>query len=108
MHTIESLYSNNIIIIYIYIYKKIYKIIYVNLFSLICIYCEGTFKDRMVLKEHMRKKFHKCINPHDKTYDKFYINNYLKPERIWEKKQVQFEIRNVNISKISIILISTD
>ncbi|TGZ56171.1 Uncharacterized protein DBV15_01680 [Temnothorax longispinosus] len=60
-----------------------------NVESLICIYCEGTFKDRTVLKEHMRKKFHKCINPHNKTYDKFYINNYLEPERTWEKKQVK-------------------
>ncbi|XP_011868388.1 PREDICTED: zinc finger protein 277 isoform X2 [Vollenhovia emeryi] len=58
-----------------------------NVESLICIYCEGTFKDRTVLKEHMRKKFHKCINPHNKTYDKFYINNYLNPERTWKQKQ---------------------
>jgi len=42
----------------------------------------------MVLKEHMRKKFHKCINPHNKTYDKFYINNYLEPERTWEKQVI--------------------
>ncbi|KAL0106729.1 hypothetical protein PUN28_015342 [Cardiocondyla obscurior] len=57
-----------------------------NVESLICIYCEGTFKDRTVLKEHMRKKFHKCINPHNKAYDKFYINNYLEPEKTWKKK----------------------
>lgn len=62
-----------------------------NIESLICIYCEGKFKDRMVLKEHMRKKFHKCINPHNKTYDKFYINNYLEPERTWERKRANFE-----------------
>lgn len=57
-------------------------------FSLICIYCEKTFKDRMVLKEHMRKKFHKYINPNNKTYDKFYIGNYLKPEESRMQKQV--------------------
>lgn len=73
-----------------------YTIIYINLFSLICIYCEGTFKDRMVLKEHMRKKFHKCINPHNKTYDKFYINNYLEShtKRTWEKEQVMCNFKS--------------
>ena len=29
----------------------------------ICIFCEKTFKTRDVLKEHMRKKAHKKINP---------------------------------------------
>lgn len=57
-------------------------------FSLICIYCEKTFKDRTVLKEHMRKKFHKCINPNNKAYDKFYIINYLEPGRTWKQRQV--------------------
>lgn len=41
-----------------------------------CIYCEKTFPDRAVLKEHMRKKIHKRINPNNKNYDKFYIVNY--------------------------------
>ncbi|XP_022906495.2 zinc finger protein 277 [Onthophagus taurus] len=43
----------------------------------ICIYCEGRFPDRIILKEHMRKKMHKCVNPLNKNYDKFYIVNYL-------------------------------
>jgi len=47
----------------------------------------------MVLKEHMRKKFHKSINPHNKAYDKFYINNYLEPEKTWERKQVMCDLR---------------
>ncbi|XP_012062275.1 PREDICTED: zinc finger protein 277 [Atta cephalotes] len=64
-----------------------------NIESLICIYCEGTFKDRMVLKEHMRKKFHKSINPHNKAYDKFYINNYLEPEKTWERKQANLKTK---------------
>ncbi|XP_035726284.1 uncharacterized protein LOC118443424 isoform X2 [Vespa mandarinia] len=49
--------------------------------SLICIYCEKVFKDRTALKEHMRKKLHKKINPYNKTFDKFYINNYSDPSR---------------------------
>uniref|UniRef100_A0A336MJW3 CSON001678 protein n=1 Tax=Culicoides sonorensis TaxID=179676 RepID=A0A336MJW3_CULSO len=44
--------------------------------SLICLYCEKTFKDRTVLKEHMRKKGHKRINPDNKFYDKFFLINY--------------------------------
>ncbi|XP_041982388.1 zinc finger protein 277 [Aricia agestis] len=42
-----------------------------------CIYCEGLFKDRNILKEHMRKKGHKRINPANKEYDKYYLVNYI-------------------------------
>ncbi|XP_003490408.2 zinc finger protein 277 [Bombus impatiens] len=55
--------------------------------NLICIYCEKLFKDRTALKEHMRKKLHKRINPNNKEYDKFYINNYLEPGKSWRHKQ---------------------
>ncbi len=41
-----------------------------------CVYCDRVFKTREVLKEHMRKKAHKKINPHDKSYDLFYVVNY--------------------------------
>ncbi|XP_006608794.2 zinc finger protein 277 [Apis dorsata] len=57
--------------------------------NLICIYCEKLFKDRTVLKEHMRKKLHKRINPNNKEYDKFYINNYLEPGKSLKSKQVK-------------------
>ncbi|KAF7399783.1 hypothetical protein HZH68_008375 [Vespula germanica] len=49
--------------------------------SLICVYCEKVFKDRTALKEHMRKKLHKQINPYNKTFDKFYVNNYSESSR---------------------------
>ncbi|CAF4878932.1 unnamed protein product [Pieris macdunnoughi] len=42
-----------------------------------CIYCEGLFKDRTILKEHMRKKGHKRINAANKDYDKFFLVNYI-------------------------------
>lgn len=45
--------------------------------SLQCLYCERIFKDKTVLKEHMRKKQHKKINPKNRKYDKFYVINYL-------------------------------
>ncbi|KAH8403755.1 hypothetical protein KR215_002240 [Drosophila sulfurigaster] len=47
-----------------------------NLNRLLCLYCEKTFKDRPTLKEHMRKKGHKRINPNRREYDKFFLVNY--------------------------------
>jgi hypothetical protein len=51
----------------------------------VCIFCEKVFKSREVLKEHMRKKGHKKINPKNATYDKFYIVNYQEFGRKWEE-----------------------
>lgn len=47
-----------------------------NLNNLICLFCEKKFKDRTTLKEHMRKKGHKRINPENKSYDKFFLIHY--------------------------------
>lgn len=47
-----------------------------NLEILKCLYCEKIFKDRSTLKEHMRKKGHKKINPNIQLYDKFFLVNY--------------------------------
>ncbi|EDO49813.1 predicted protein, partial [Nematostella vectensis] len=55
--------------------------------SLHCLYCEKVFKDRQILKDHMRKKQHKKINPKNKEYDKFYIINYLELGKTWEQIQ---------------------
>ena len=52
--------------------------------DLVCIYCEKVFKSRDVLKEHMRKKNHKKINPRNSTYDKYYLVNYLEFGKSWE------------------------
>ena len=48
-----------------------------NVVSLQCLYCNRVFKDRTTLRDHMRKKQHRKLNPQDKKYDKFYIINYL-------------------------------
>ncbi|XP_032519099.2 zinc finger protein 277 [Danaus plexippus] len=55
--------------------------------NLQCIFCEGVFKDRTILKEHMRKKGHKRINPVNKEYDKFFLVNYIGDKETVPKKQ---------------------
>ncbi|KAK2163112.1 hypothetical protein LSH36_85g01007 [Paralvinella palmiformis] len=62
-----------------------------TLHSLQCLYCEKTFKDRHVLKEHMRKKQHKRLNPKNKKYDKYYIINYLELGKNWESFQADVD-----------------
>ncbi|KAK7791500.1 hypothetical protein R5R35_008853 [Gryllus longicercus] len=52
-----------------------------------CIFCEGYFKERNILKEHMRKKQHKRINPNNKSYDRFYVVNYLEMGKNWQEVQ---------------------
>lgn len=51
---------------------------------LCCLFCEKIFKSRDVLKEHMRKKAHKRLNPSNKEYDRFYLVNYLEFGKTWE------------------------
>ncbi|KAK3102972.1 hypothetical protein FSP39_015396 [Pinctada imbricata] len=60
--------------------------------NLQCLYCEKTFKDRTVLKEHMRKKQHKRINPKNRSYDKYYVINYLEMGKNWEVIQSEHDI----------------
>jgi hypothetical protein len=52
--------------------------------SLVCLFCEKVFKSRDVLKEHMRKKAHKKVNPQNRVYDQFYLVNYLEFGKNWE------------------------
>jgi len=65
--------------------EKLLDILEEKLEKLVCIYCEKIFKSREVLKEHMRKKNHKKINPRDSNYDKYYLVNYLEFGKSWEK-----------------------
>lgn len=41
-----------------------------------------------MLKEHMRKKQHKRINPLNPEYDRFYLVNYLEVGKTWQALQV--------------------
>ncbi|XP_062516632.1 zinc finger protein 277-like [Corticium candelabrum] len=49
-----------------------------------CLCCEKQFRDRVTLKEHMRKKQHRKLNPKNKEYDCFYLINYVELGRGWE------------------------
>lgn len=49
-----------------------------------CPYCDGSFKEKSALKEHMRKKQHKHINPKNTEFDKYYLINYLELGKKWE------------------------
>ncbi|XP_074645337.1 zinc finger protein 277-like [Tubulanus polymorphus] len=62
-----------------------------KLTNLQCLYCEKVFKDRATLKEHMRKKQHKKIDPRNKIYDKFYVINYLELGKNWEVIQAEID-----------------
>ncbi|XP_070280909.1 zinc finger protein 277 isoform X2 [Myotis yumanensis] len=55
--------------------------------NLQCLYCERTFRDRSLLKDHMRKKQHRRINPRNREYDQFYVINYLELGKSWEEVQ---------------------
>lgn len=48
-----------------------------------CLFCDKIFYNKQILKEHMRKKQHKCINPSNKEFDKYYIINYLEYKMQW-------------------------
>ena len=64
-----------------------YKYLVCTSYSLRCLYCERTFRDHVALKDHMRKKQHKKINPQNKIYDRFYVINYLELGKSWEQVQ---------------------
>nr|CAH7728449.1 unnamed protein product [Callosobruchus chinensis] len=66
---------------------ELIEIISKKISDLQCIYCEKTFPEKSVLKEHMRKKLHKRINPAKTEYDKFYIVNYLETDKTWQTIQ---------------------
>jgi len=52
-----------------------------------CLFCENQFKDWSMLKDHMRKKGHKRIDPLNTDYDKYYLINYTAPGKNWKELQ---------------------
>lgn len=64
--------------------ERFLDLLQAKLDELVCLFCEKVFKSREVLKEHMRKKAHKKINPQNRIYDQFYLVNYLEFGKNWE------------------------
>ena len=56
-----------------------------------CLFCENVFRDRMTLREHMRKKGHRRLNPTNKEFDKYYMINYLELGKNWLVLQSESE-----------------
>ncbi|XP_075980581.1 zinc finger protein 277 [Anticarsia gemmatalis] len=72
--------------------------------SLQCIFCEGNFKDRSILKEHMRKKGHKRINPENKEYDKYFLVHYIgdkEPKKNYKPHKKYTPVRNNDVENDS-------
>ncbi|XP_024418798.2 zinc finger protein 277 isoform X1 [Desmodus rotundus] len=55
--------------------------------NLQCLYCEKTFRDKTALRDHMRKRRHRRVNPKNRAYDRFYVINYLELGKSWEEVQ---------------------
>lgn len=68
--------------------------------NLACIYCEKTFKSRDILKEHMRKKGHKKINPKNTAYDRFYLVNYVELGKTWQDRLNSEELRGESFESV--------
>lgn len=64
--------------------EQFFNLLETKLNQLKCLYCEKIFKSWAVLKEHMRKKGHKSINPNNRQYDQFYLINYTSPGHHWQ------------------------
>lgn len=46
----------------------------------------------MALKDHMRKKQHRRLNPNNKGFDRFYIINYLEAGKDWQTVQAEKDV----------------
>lgn len=79
-HNLQFGSSDNLVFV-----EELLDVIEEKFNNLICIYCEKVFPEKMVLKEHMRKKLHKRINPRNKCYDKYFIVNYLEVGKNWQE-----------------------
>eukprot|EP00057_Strongylocentrotus_purpuratus_P033998 XP_793573.2 PREDICTED: zinc finger protein 277 [Strongylocentrotus purpuratus] len=60
--------------------------------NLQCLYCEKIFRDKTALKDHMRKKQHRRLNPNNKGFDRFYIINYLEAGKDWQTVQAEKDV----------------
>lgn len=73
---------------------RLLNILEEKLSKLLCLCCEKTFKTPVLLREHMRKKQHRSLNPKNKMYDKFYLLNYLEPGTPWQEAKQRHDTEN--------------
>ncbi|XP_071815737.1 zinc finger protein 277-like isoform X2 [Apostichopus japonicus] len=69
--------------------KEFLRVLREKMDSLQCLYCEKIFRDKIAIREHMRKKQHRKLNPKNKTFDKYYIINYLEMGKGWQAVQAE-------------------
>ncbi|XP_055624773.1 zinc finger protein 277 [Toxorhynchites rutilus septentrionalis] len=90
---IEHLYTKHFLLLgrpeNLVFVDELINVVQTKIEKLVCLYCEKIFKDRPTLKEHMRKKGHKRINPDNKFYDRFFLVNYRndRPQKPLATKQ---------------------
>merc|ERR1712235_202473 len=77
-HQFNIGHSDNMVFV-----KEFIETLRSRLKDLQCLSCAKTFKDRNTLKDHMRKKSHRGLNKDDRSFDKFYLINYLEMGKRW-------------------------
>lgn len=80
---------------------ELIQVVHTKMTNLICLFCEKKFKDRPTLKEHMRKKGHKRINPDNKSYDRFYLVNYKGEKRTQNQRTKHMEYSNARTNGVA-------
>ncbi|KAJ8047322.1 hypothetical protein HOLleu_06296 [Holothuria leucospilota] len=69
--------------------EEFIKVLRQKMDNLQCLYCEKIFRDKVAIREHMRKKQHRKLNPQNKAYDKYYVINYLEMGKGWQVVQAE-------------------
>lgn len=59
--------------------------------QLTCIFCQGSFPNKAVLKKHIKNKSHFRIHPQNHSYDKYYVVNYIKPGKLYDEEAARLE-----------------
>lgn len=79
--------------------NQLLDVIDAHLKRLVCLFCNKQFSEWDVLREHMRKKGHKHLDPENRDFDPYFLINYLESGRTfrspdpisvsWEKEEAE-------------------
>jgi len=86
VHNLKLGHPDNIVY-----FEKFFAVLEQKIQQCIFLYCEKKFTNSTVLKLHMRKKRHFKLNTKNKSYDHFYIINYLEEGKSWEDFQKEID-----------------